>query len=159
MVQVLTFTVSGARFAIDLEQSQKVVPLMAMRPVPKADPCVVGVMNLGGTSLPVIDLSLRLDLADVKPYTVATSVVVCRDGDACFGMIADRIDGVETVADDAVFLDEILRAKTMPYTGLFHARGGQQTLILDLDRLFKLDQSVAPLPDLTDVSGTAAAAP
>ena len=148
MVQVLTFTVSGSRFAIDLERSQKVVPLMAMRALPKADPCVVGMMNLGGVSLAVIDLSLRLDLANAVPYTVATSVVVCSNDGQNFGMIADRIDGVETIADDEVFLDDVMRSRATPYTGLFHAKGGQQTLILDIDRLFKLDQPVDQLPDV-----------
>lgn len=147
MPNLLTFTVADMRFAAPLERTVKVVPLMTLKAVPKADACVVGVMNAGGVGVPVIDLSLRLDLAENRPYTTATSIVICDKGGQRYGVVADRIDGVLEVADDAVELSALLAAETLPYLGMCRARDGHQVLILDLDRVLDLTCAVAPPPE------------
>ena len=138
MPKFLTFRTAGKRFSIDLDRSEKVVPLVALEAVPKADACVVGVMNLGGVSVPVIDLSIRLDLPDIVPYGLATSIVVCRRGEQRFGFIADRIFGVEQVSDGSLELADVLHSDTMPYLGVYQTTGGGQSLVLDLDRVLDL---------------------
>lgn len=150
MPNLLTFTAADIRFAVPLDQIVRVVPLVALKVVPKADPCVVGVMNMGGAGVPVVDLSIRLDLAEKRPYTVSTSIVICDKAGQWYGVIADSISGVQAVADTAVELSGLVIDEDVPYLGMGRAPDGQHVLILDLDRVLDLSFDLAPLPPLPE---------
>lgn len=147
MPTYLTFTTADTQFAILLDRSQKVVPLMALKAVPKADSCVAGMMNVGGVSVPVIDLAIRLDLEKQSACTLGTSIAICTRGEQAFGILTDRIDGVLRVDDDGVELADVLATDRTPYLGVCRTRAGQPALILDLDRVLDLtcevDASIA----------------
>ena len=68
-VQFLVFGLNGSRFALSLEQVQRVVRAVAVTPVPEAPPGVRGVINVAGQITPVVDLrpSLRLPETEVSP--------------------------------------------------------------------------------------------
>jgi len=151
MLKLLNFTVAATGFAVALESVRKVVPLVALKPLPKADGCVAGMMNLGGASVPVIDLSVRLDLADKNSYTLATSIVICIREGQLYGVVADRIDGVNSIDDEGVELADMLSSDSMPYRGVYRTDNGQQTLILELDKLLNLECPVNPPPNFDPV--------
>jgi len=148
MQQLLNFTVADTRLAIDLEGTRKVIPLVALRPLPKPETCIAGLMNLGGASVPVIDLALRLDFPNNNAYTLAASIVICLREGQMFGIIADRIDGVCSVNDEAIELADVLRSDSMPYTGVYRSEQNCQILILDLDKVLDLACIVDSFPDL-----------
>lgn len=152
MPNYLAFTVADMRFAIPLERSEKVVPLVALKAIPKADACVAGVMNVTGVGVPVIDLAIRLDLPEKRPYSLATSIVICENGGQSYGLIAERIDGVIGVDEDAIELSDLLTADAMPYLGMCRGRDGQQVLMLDLDRILDIECAVLPPPPLEAAS-------
>lgn len=58
---VLPFTVAGHRFAIELEQVRRVLPALAITPLPGAPAVIRGVVNGQGQPLPVADLAIRFD--------------------------------------------------------------------------------------------------
>lgn len=149
MLKLLNFTVAKTDFAVTLESTRKVVPLVALKPLPKADACVVGMINLGGASVPVIDLSVRLDLANTNFYTLATSIVICIRDDQLYGIVADRIDGVNSIDDDAIELADMLGSDSMPYLGVYRTAKGRQTLVLDLEKILNLECRVE-LPPAID---------
>jgi purine-binding chemotaxis protein CheW len=147
MADFMTFQAAGKSFAVPLARTEKVVPLVALAGLPMAEPCVVGVMNLAGVGVPVVDLAIRLDLPEKTPYTLATSIVVCRVGDKPFGLIAERIDGVRQVAGEAVEMSDALRTETMPYLGFYQSGDDGPVLVLDLDRVLDLRIAVEAPPD------------
>lgn len=55
---VLPFTVAGHRFALELEQVRRVLPALAITPLPGAPPVIRGVVNGQGQPLPVADLAI-----------------------------------------------------------------------------------------------------
>lgn len=148
MSSYLAFTVARTRFAVPLERANKVVPLVALNAMPKADDCVAGLMNAGGVSVPVVDLAIRLDLSNRPPYSLAASIAICTRGAQWFGLLAHRIDGVVDIGDEKVELSDLMATENTPFLGVFRAEGGEQTLVLDLDRVLDLNCEIDPVIDV-----------
>jgi chemotaxis-related protein WspB len=56
----LLMQIDGVRYAIDIAQVVKVLPLVTLQAAPRAPPGVAGILDYGGTPVPVIDMSFVL---------------------------------------------------------------------------------------------------
>ena len=97
---VLTFHVDGIVYAVPVKQVIEVVPRVALRPVPHAPLCFIGLIHYRGTALPVIDLGLLLgrsaciERLDTRILIVRTTV-----GGQPMGLLAEQVN--ELVEVDA----------------------------------------------------------
>jgi chemotaxis-related protein WspB len=57
-VLLLVFRLGRDRYGLDASQIREVLPLVDIRPVPRAPQGVMGLFDFRGTSVPVVDLSL-----------------------------------------------------------------------------------------------------
>lgn len=73
--QYLTFRLGAERFAIPTGAIREIIRLPALTGVPLMPAFLRGVINVRGTVLPVMDLSLRLGLA-ATVFTKRTCVVI-----------------------------------------------------------------------------------
>ena len=107
--------------------------MVATTPVPEAPRWVVGVVNLRGTLVPMIDLRRRLGLVPAEPDPSHVFLVATTRGQLV-GIIADRVKEVVTATDAAIEQPgETLRSQGA-VTGLSQTGDGA-VLVLDLDRL------------------------
>lgn len=131
---VLRFSAGGVRFCVDLEQVGQVLFLPALQAVPGGPPYLVGLMELGRHSLPVVDLARRLGLAGAEHYGVNTPVLLCHHGDRRFGLIIDGVEGVAPRATGQGAADGLFQGSDLPYTRVVRDDRGQM-LLLDVARL------------------------
>src|SRR5215510_12766739 len=75
--QYLTFVCAGEEYAVDILRVQEIKGWDGVTRVPYAPPYLLGVMNLRGVIVPVIDLRLRFGLAR-RAADASTVVVVVR---------------------------------------------------------------------------------
>jgi purine-binding chemotaxis protein CheW len=83
------FYLAGRLFALDAASVEEVVRLRRTTPVPHAPPDVVGVMNLRGKIVSVIDLALKLAIPGSQ-RTEESRVYMLRDGGELVGLLVDR---------------------------------------------------------------------
>ncbi|QEL13779.1 chemotaxis protein CheW [Limnoglobus roseus] len=99
--QFCTFTLAGQHFGIIVDDVQEVIRHRPGSRVPLAPAAVVGLMNLRGRIVPVIDLRTRLALppqpAGAEPFNV---VVRTKDGPKA--LVVDDIGDVLTL-DEGTF--------------------------------------------------------
>jgi purine-binding chemotaxis protein CheW len=97
----LTFLLGNEEYAIAVTDVREIVGPLPVTPVPGTAGYVLGVINLRGKVIPVIDLRLRLGLVagDIGPRSC---VVVCQArGGALVGALVDTVVEVMSVrADD-----------------------------------------------------------
>ena len=88
------FTLAEESCAIKLDQVREVVTIGALTRVPGAPPALLGVANVRGTIVPVVDLRpvLRLPRRSAGP---GDSAVVLEDGDLRAALAVDRVVGLE----------------------------------------------------------------
>lgn len=97
--QVLTFVIGDVTYGIDIPCVQEIRGWTAVTRLPQAPADILGVLNLRGAIVPVLDLRLKFGSTDVQ-YTPVTVIVVVSvmsaTGPREFGMV---VDGVSDVID------------------------------------------------------------
>jgi purine-binding chemotaxis protein CheW len=100
-IDVLEFVLAGERYAIGTEWVREVRPLRELTRLPGAPAFVLGIVHLRGEVMSILDLKKFFDLPD-KGITDLDEVIVLDDGAMCFGILADRIEGVRRLPLDDV---------------------------------------------------------
>jgi purine-binding chemotaxis protein CheW len=101
VLRLLTFALANERYAIEARHVREVVRLTAYVPVPGAPDFLLGVMNLRGEVLAVVDLRKFLGAA-ARGVSDLARVLVLGGDRAEFGILADAAHEVVAVPADAV---------------------------------------------------------
>lgn len=97
-IKLLLFALGEEQYAIALERAQQVLPLSPVTPVPGASAHLLGVVNLQGRLLAVLDLAgfLGLPAAPEEGF-----VVVLRHDPPELGLLVSHVTDIVTVRHDA----------------------------------------------------------
>lgn len=143
--QLLTFIVGSSAYAIDILAVQEIRGWEGATRIPNAPAHLQGVIDLRGSTIPVMDLRERLG---VKQGDAAAAPVMIVAGDPAAGrdqlcgLIVDRVCDVQTVtADDWRALPAHLEQGEGCVAGLV-CIDEQLTIILDLARLLRSPESI-----------------
>ncbi len=150
--QVLTFVLGDETYGVDILRVQEIRGWSAVTKIPNSPPHVLGVLNLRGSIVPIVDLRMRFAL-DRAEYTAVTVIIVMSvvtpSGRRDFGVV---VDGVSDVVD--VNSAEVKPAPELGERGATDFLFGLVTVaermvvLLDIDRLIGRD--------LASMSGAAA---
>lgn len=94
--QVLLVRMGELLACIDLANVERTFSLVALQAMPGGAPYVAGIMNFAGSSVPVIDLAIRLRLPS-SPYKLDTPIVVCAYERQRIGLIVMDIIGIQNL--------------------------------------------------------------
>lgn len=149
--QVLTFVIGEATYGIDIPCVQEIRGWSAVTRLPQAPADVLGVLNLRGAIVPVLDLRLKFGSANVQysPITVIIVVsVMSAKGPRDFGMVVDGVSDVIDIAPQDVrpAPDLGTSAASACIRGLIPI-SGHMVILLDIDLLIGKDFSAAVSDD------------
>jgi purine-binding chemotaxis protein CheW len=132
MLELLEFRLASERYALETRHVQDVHPLRDLTPLPCTPPFVLGIVNLRGRILPVLDLKKFFDLPE-QGLTDLHRIILVRGNDLEFGLLADVIVGVRSVPTDS------LQSSPPSFTGIradyLKGIGEERLVVLDLDRI------------------------
>lgn len=129
-----SFWLRGRCYAIDAVLVAEVVAVPKILPVPLTPPWLLGLHNLRGTVLALVDLAAVLDLPQDGPERTpgpGATVLVLRTPEVLVGARIERVDAVQGFETTRV---EPLAAEGHPYVKAlvrFDTRGGQVATLLD----------------------------
>lgn len=92
-LEVVEFLLAHERYALDASFVREVCPLREITPLPATPAFVLGIINVRGQIVSVIDLKKFFDLPQTG-LTDFNKVIVLRDGPMEFGLLADAVAGV-----------------------------------------------------------------
>jgi purine-binding chemotaxis protein CheW len=99
-LRVCLFTLGDAVFAVEARHAQRIAVLDELTPVPGAPAHLVGVVNLGGSIVPVVDLRPVLALRPGRVDAGARLLVVAASG--CEAAVAtDGVLGLASATEEA----------------------------------------------------------
>lgn len=129
----LQIRVSGESFALPVSRVQEIVRIVSISKVEDAPFPVSGSVRLRQTSIPVVDLRLRMGLGTADP--VDSRLVVVHSRGRTFGALVDSVDGLIRVDPQAVEpLPADARSRHSDYIVGVRREGEEMTLMLDVDR-------------------------
>lgn len=98
---IVEFLLSNERYAMETMFIGEVCPLKELTPLPCTPPFVLGIINMRGKILSVIDLRKFFDLPD-KGLSDLTRVIILRTDAMEFGILADAILGARLLPIDSL---------------------------------------------------------
>lgn len=94
--QFLTFSLGGEEYGVDILKVQEIKGYVPTTRVPNSPPEVVGVLNLRGTIVPIIDLRRKFGLEAIQ-YDAFAAIVVVVVANQIKGMVVDRVSEVVNI--------------------------------------------------------------
>ncbi len=95
---LVAFVIDGHRYAVALGAVERVLPMVAVSPLPEAPAIALGVINVHGTIVPVVDVRRRFGLP-ARDFGVTTRLLLAHAGRRTLAVPADEVLGVVEVAD------------------------------------------------------------
>jgi purine-binding chemotaxis protein CheW len=137
-VLLATFFVREALCALDAAGVQEVIRLGPMTPVSYAPEEVLGIVNLRGKIVTIVDLGLRLGFAKAVAGS-ESRIFIVEDGNEFIGLLVDRVDEVVEVERDQWQAPPANAnwAQARFFQGVCRSRGRVITL-LDASQILKL---------------------
>jgi len=141
----LTFALGDEKFAIPVDHVQEVVEFGQVTKVPNAPLYMLGIINLRGRVLPLLDTKLKLGLTSTdrtkKSRIMVLDITTTDDKNLQIGATVDVArEVVEISANEIQEAPEFENLKTTaPITGIVN-RQGDITLIMDITRVFSVSE-------------------
>lgn len=152
--QVLTFVLGSETYGVDILRVQEIRGWSVVTKIPHAPAHVLGVLNLRGSIVPIVDLRMRFALEHVD-YTAITVIIVMSvmtaTGRRDFGVV---VDGVSDVVD--IDVGEIKPAPELGTRGATDYLFGLVSVAERMVVLLDIDQLIGR--DLTGMTGSDEAA-
>lgn len=155
--QVLCFRLGAEEYGVDVLRVQEIKGWDAVTRVPYSPRYMLGVINLRGSIVPVIDLRVRFEMADA-PFDATTVIVVVRvpgaRGERTVGVVVDSVTEVrDFAATDIQPAPEMLGAAGTAHIRGLVERDARLVMILDIEGL--VNASIAGGADGDDCSEAA----
>ena len=142
--QYVTFSLGEELFGVEVTRAREILSVTPVTKVPQTPEYLLGVINLRGQVVPVVDMRLKLGLP-VTEVTEDTCVIVVEvqiDGESIIvGALADAVREVLEIRSDQIEPPPRLgtRLKTEFITGM--GKVNEQFLILlNIDRVFSSEE-------------------
>ncbi|CUH52176.1 chemotaxis protein CheW [Shimia marina] len=95
-IEIVSFTIGEQAFCLDIGHVLEIRGWTSTTTLPHAPDYVVGMMNLRGAVLPVIDLSMRLGLGKTIPESRHV-IIIAHIDEKSVGFLVDAVSNIITV--------------------------------------------------------------
>ena len=142
--QYLTFELEDEVFALDIAKVREVLDFTLIAKVPQTPDFMLGVINLRGTVVPVVDMRLKFGMTRTETTVNTCIIIVEIEVDGENTVLGALVDSVQEVMDlDPEQIEPAPRIGTRLNTKFIKGMGkrdNQFIIILDIDKVFSLDE-------------------
>lgn len=131
-LELLEFRLAQESYALETRFVREVCPLKNLTPLPCTPPFVLGIVNVRGRILPVLDLKKFFDLPE-QGLTDLHRAILVQGNDLELGLLADVIMGVRTVPVES--LQPSLPTLTGIRTEYLKGVTAERLVVLELARI------------------------
>ena len=138
-LEIVEFRLASETYGLESAYIRETYPLKDFTPLPGVPPFVLGIVNVRGQILSVIDLKKFFDLPE-QGLGQLNKLIILRDRQMEFGILADEILGARSIA-----LDTIQAAPpTVSEIGAAYLRGVtvERVIILDAEKILNDEQII-----------------
>lgn len=138
IIQFLSFSVSNELFGIDLVHVHEILRPAFITRIPNVEEFVLGVVNLRGEIIPIVDLKKKFDQGFTE-LTKISRIIVLEFNSKRFGLVVEEVKQVVKIQKN--FISSINNQLSMEFNHMIDnvGRSGDLILlILDLNKLISL---------------------
>lgn len=140
LIQYVTFCLGEELFGVEVQRAREILTISAMTEVPQTPDYMLGVINLRGQVVPVIDMRLKLNIEageDTQDTCIIVVEVLIDDESIIIGLLADAVREVMDIPESQI--EPPPKLGTRINTAFIKGMGnvdGQFLILLDIDRVF-----------------------
>ncbi len=143
--QYLSFNLGGEDYGVDILRVQEIRGWEELRPLPDTPEYVKGVLDMRGTIVPIIDLRIRMNMADVQYHPTTVIIVLSVNKDygekQLVGAVVDAVSDVLDVSEKEIRKAPDIGTKINDrYMRGMVSREERMVVLLDVDQLFKANE-------------------
>jgi len=139
-MQCVTFTLEDETYGINVMQVQEVLREIEVAPVPGAPHYVMGIINLRGNVVSVIDARMRFGLP-VKESTDLTRIIVIEVQQHIIGILVDSVaEVVDIKRTEIETAPNVGTSETSKYIDGVVSRGDKLLILVDLNKLLSTEE-------------------
>ena len=140
-VDFLSFDLAHELYGVDIQKVEEIRVWEVPTLIPSSPEYILGVINLRGMIVPIMDLRVRFNIGIVK-YLPTTVVLILKSGDAVggriMGVVVDAVSDVIDMGDQNIY-PSIGDSPVIPFvSGLLNVENKVMTL-LDVDALLDIN--------------------
>lgn len=133
----LAFSLGKETYGIPLLTVREVIAVPSFTPIPQTPAHFLGLMNLRGQVISVLDLRQKLG---IKPTPESeASVIICDLSPLCLGVVVDSIDSVLTPAADSVSPPPEASGRSLAYLSAVCRSGEKLVLLIDIAKALDVE--------------------
>jgi purine-binding chemotaxis protein CheW len=136
--ELVTFVLDEQRWALPVGAVERVLPMVAVAPLPNGPAIALGVINVHGRVVPALDLRRRLGLPP-REYGLGAHLLLAHTPRRPVAMPVDEVLGVLRVAPDVVTPPEAVLPGIGQVAGIVALPDGL-LLIQDLEQVLALEE-------------------
>ena len=136
--QLVAFTLDDRRFALPLSQVERVVNAVEITLLPKAPEIVIGVVNVRGRIIPVVDIRKRFRLPK-REMNLNDKLILSQTSKRSVGIMVDSVAGVIEYPKQEVIIPEKILPGIEYVEGVVKLEDGL-TLIHNIDSFLSLEE-------------------
>ena len=137
-VQLVTFLLGDRRYALHLRAVERVIPSVDITPLPKAPEIVLGLINLRGKIIPVLNVRRRFSLPE-RQIELQDHFIIASTSRRIVALPVDSTGGVIEVSDQEVTAASEVLSGVEHVDGVVRLTSGM-LLIHDLERFLSLEE-------------------
>ena len=137
-VDLVIFTLDESRFALQLAAVERVVRVVEITPLPKAPHIVLGIIDVQGGIIPVIDVRKRFRFPK-RETQLNDQLIIARTVKRTVALLADDVTGVMACPVERIVEAEKVVSGMAFVAGIVKIDEGM-ILIHDLDTFLSLDE-------------------
>jgi Chemotaxis signal transduction protein len=142
-LEIISFHLGGQIFCVNIMSVREIRGWAPSTTLPHSPPHVLGVINLRGSVIPVIDMAIRLGLPAIVP-TERSAIIVTNIAGKLVGLLVENVSDMITVkAEDLQPAPDVLAESERALTKAIIPVDQQMICYLDLDALFPNAEEMA----------------
>jgi purine-binding chemotaxis protein CheW len=136
--QYLVFTLDEQRYALYLSAVERVVRIVELTPLPESPDIVLGIINLQGRIIPVVNIRKRFNLLE-REIEVSNQMIMAHTSKRVLALLVDTVKGIVERPEQEVILAEKILPDIEYVEGVVKLEDGL-ILIHDLERFLSLEE-------------------
>src|SRR5690606_36498760 len=141
--ELIAFRIGDQEFCVNIMSVREIRGWTPATAMPHAPDYVLGLINLRGAVLPIVDMSIRLGMKPAEP-TARHVIIVAQVGHKVVGLLVDAVSDILTMTDENVqATPDIANDAEKSYARGLLAIEGRMICLIELDALFPYSESEA----------------
>jgi purine-binding chemotaxis protein CheW len=141
----ISFTVGLAKCALSISGIQEIIKLGTIQNSVLAAGSCVGIIDLRGDTIPILDFSALLNKGDTQSLPPEASehrrILIMRQGSDPFGLIVDSVDSIVAYFPDELIPFPIVEQdRSNMFIGCITGQGKSETILLDHSKIISLEE-------------------